>query len=64
MSSADIEAHGKLFRDGVSIVVNPQSGDFAGFGADGGRISLSEAKASSDSRKMKKHASFPHHEAT
>ena len=64
MSSADLEAHGKLFRDGVSIVVNPQSGDFAGFGADGRRISLSEAKASFESKKTKKHRMLSHHEAS
>lgn len=64
MSGADMETHEKLFRDGVSIVVNPQSGNFAGFGADGKRISLSEAKANSDARKMKKHRSFSHQEAT
>jgi proteasome lid subunit RPN8/RPN11 len=54
MSAADLEAHGKLFRDGVSIVVNPQSGDAAGFGADGGRITLSAAKTRSDAKAIKK----------
>ncbi|NLI19978.1 MAG: hypothetical protein GX418_00285 [Clostridiales bacterium] len=50
MSAADLDAHGKLFRDGVSIVVNPQSGDAAGFGADGGAISLSVAKTHSGAK--------------
>ena len=52
MSLADLETHAKLFRRGVSIVVNPQSGDAAGFSADGGRISLSLTKTRRD-KKMK-----------
>ncbi len=54
MSAADSETHGKLFRDGVSIVVNPQSGDIAGFGKDGVKISLSVAKDPCDANTLAK----------
>lgn len=58
MSAAEIETHGKLFQDGVSIVVNPQAGDAAGFGADGGQIAVSVAKNHCDAKAFKKRRWF------